>query len=782
MPSIDVDDSGRKRQRQPSSILKDYYLMESKVVAIEDDPANFAKAVKSHDAEQWLKFHQAILDIDYEMSPLDHCVYVWRDKEKLTLLSLYMDNILLASNSLDMMKETKFCLGSKFEMKDMGPANYVLGIRISRDRESKLIYLDQENYLEKVLKSKMEDCRPVSTPVYKGTILNKSMCPINKIELKEMIDVPYAQAVDSLMYAMMSTRPDICYVVGLVSRYQSNPGKAHWQAVKRIFSTTVSNAVWIKRFVDSLKLDMQNRPEVLVKIPPTKPHPPNRAAPPPLATPDAGHLHLQGRPPYRLVRRGDGVLRPPANRTAPIQVSHPQLVSRQPLSLFGSRSLSHLTPPQVLNRFGNFFAPLGPQQVGSQEHPTKQVNSQQYSTLFPILSHVTVAKDCMKLYLNERKKLKDVLSKKGQKGETIGKVVEKCLKEWGIDIVLTITVDNASSNDVAIDYLMRKMKLKERCIVGCEFLHMRCCAHILNLIVQDGLKDIHDSIAKVRNAVRYAKSSPKRFEEFLEAVKDANIQSKSLLSLDVPTRWNFTYLMLEAAEKFERAFDRLIIDDEQYMDYFEELDGNGKKPKGPPRSLDWENARLISVVLDPRYKIKYIVYWFNKWYAKPKAESMVEKVRGAIDRLYAHYATEFETASSSATVSASGSGSCVTSDVASSSMSSASDTHDPWKSTVEEFQHHLAQEDNGECKTEVDQYLSEAIPVSTVASESAFSTGGRVLDSFRSSLSPLTVEALICCQNWLRSTSSPVKLREAMDEVQSIDEELESVGSLGVGD
>ena len=79
-----------------------------------------------------------------------------------------MDNILLASNSPDMMKETKFCLGFKFEMKDMGPANYVLGIRISRDRDSKLIYLDQENYLEKVLKRfKMKDCRPVSTLVFK---------------------------------------------------------------------------------------------------------------------------------------------------------------------------------------------------------------------------------------------------------------------------------------------------------------------------------------------------------------------------------------------------------------------------------------------------------------------------------------------------------------------------------------------------------------------------------------------------------------------------------------
>uniref|UniRef100_A0A2N9IQB5 BED-type domain-containing protein n=1 Tax=Fagus sylvatica TaxID=28930 RepID=A0A2N9IQB5_FAGSY len=363
---------------------------------------------------------------------------------------------------------------------------------------------------------------------------------------------------------------------------------------------------------------------------------------------------------------------------------------------------------------------------------------------FPIPSRVTVAKDCMKLYLDERKKLKDVLSMKGQKGETIGKVVEKCLREWGIDIVLTITVDNASSNDVAIDYLRRKMKLKESCIVGC------------------GIS---------------------------------------------------TYLMLEVAEKFERAFDRLIIDDEQYMDYFEEPDGNGKKPKGMKMKYEkyWGNIEkmnlllFVAVVLDPRYKMKYIVYWFNKWYAKPKAESMV-------DRLYAHYATEFETASSSA----SGSINCVTSDVASNSMSSASDKHDPWKSAVEEFQHHLAQEDNGECKTEVDQYLSEAseppcalgfdilgwwrvnsskykllshiardvmaVPVSAVASELAFSIGGRVLDSFRSSLSPLTVKALICCQNWLRSTSSPVKLREAMDEVQSIDEELESVGSLGVGD
>ena len=71
-----------------------------------------------------------------------------------------------------------------------------------------------------------------------------------------------------------------------------------------------------------------------------------------------------------------------------------------------------------------------------------------------------------------------------------------------------------------------------------------------------------------------------------------------------------------------------------------------------------ENINLllfVAVVLDRRYKMKYIVHWFNKWYAKPKAESIVEKMRRAIDRLYAYYAIEFETTSSSTSVSASGS-------------------------------------------------------------------------------------------------------------------------------
>ena len=77
-----------------------------------------------------------------------------------------------------------------------------------------------------------------------------------------------------------------------------------------------------------------------------------------------------------------------------------------------------------------------------------------------------------------------------------------------------IIADNASSNDVAIDYVKKKTKERDNSILGGEFMYMRCCAHILNLIVQSGLKSIHESIAKVQNVVRYVRATLARFEKF----------------------------------------------------------------------------------------------------------------------------------------------------------------------------------------------------------------------------------------------------------------------------
>ena len=72
---------------------------------------------------------------------------------------------------------------------------------------------------------------------------------------------------------------------------------------------------------------------------------------------------------------------------------------------------------------------------------------------------------------------------KNHKGETIGRKIERCLLSWGIFRVFSITVDNASSNDVALSYLKNRMEDWNSHPLRGEFLHVRCCAHILNLVV-----------------------------------------------------------------------------------------------------------------------------------------------------------------------------------------------------------------------------------------------------------------------------------------------------------
>jgi len=105
------------------------------------------------------------------------------------------------------------------------------------------------------------------------------------------------------------------------------------------------------------------------------------------------------------------------------------------------------------------------------------------------------------------------------KGEIIGKQVEEVLKEWGIRNVPTITVDNASSNDVAVSYLKRRLKNKNGLMGERDHLHMRCVAHILNLVVMDGLRDQAFSISSIRNVVRFVRSSPQRALKFKECIE-----------------------------------------------------------------------------------------------------------------------------------------------------------------------------------------------------------------------------------------------------------------------
>ncbi len=80
----------------------------------------------------------------------------------------------------------------------------------------------------------MRDAKPVRTPLASHFRLSKEQCPETNEEKDFMARVPYASTIGSLMYAMVCTRLDISHAVGVVSRYMSNPGKQHWEAVKWI--------------------------------------------------------------------------------------------------------------------------------------------------------------------------------------------------------------------------------------------------------------------------------------------------------------------------------------------------------------------------------------------------------------------------------------------------------------------------------------------------------------------------------------------------------------------
>ena len=80
----------------------------------------------------------------------------------------------------------------------------------------------------------MENVKPTSTPLPTTIRLSDRDSPSTEEERKLNGKIPYASAVGSIMYAMVATRPDLAYVVGVVSRYMSNPGRKHWEAVKHI--------------------------------------------------------------------------------------------------------------------------------------------------------------------------------------------------------------------------------------------------------------------------------------------------------------------------------------------------------------------------------------------------------------------------------------------------------------------------------------------------------------------------------------------------------------------
>ncbi|KMS96954.1 hypothetical protein BVRB_7g179970 [Beta vulgaris subsp. vulgaris] len=180
-----------------------------------------------------------------------------------------------------------------------------------------------------------------------------------------------------------------------------------------------------------------------------------------------------------------------------------------------------------------------------------------------------------------------------RKGKDIANCIFKCLKEWDIESkVFTVSVDNASANDSCISIMKDTFSLTKRLICGGKLFHVRCCAHILNIMVQHGLKQVKTIVKNVHDTVDYLNGSEHRLKKFAEIVQQFNLKKRRLI-LECKTRWNSTFDMLVCALKFKEVFSRLALEDSDYVFC--------------PSVDDWDKIEKLVDILEVFYEATMII-------------------------------------------------------------------------------------------------------------------------------------------------------------------------------
>jgi hypothetical protein len=167
--------------------------------------------------------------------PADPCLYVKWNGSSLSMIALYVDDLAIAADHTSDLHSTKSALKARFKMTDEGPLEFILGIKVRRDRSQKTIHLSNSHYITALLSDfNMLTCNALSTPMDCLTI-SSADCPApNSAEWSQMQNVPYCQCVGRLTYLSRTCRPDLAYSVSVVNRFLHNPGARHWNAVKHI--------------------------------------------------------------------------------------------------------------------------------------------------------------------------------------------------------------------------------------------------------------------------------------------------------------------------------------------------------------------------------------------------------------------------------------------------------------------------------------------------------------------------------------------------------------------
>ncbi|KAL2920462.1 putative AC transposase [Bienertia sinuspersici] len=279
------------------------------------------------------------------------------------------------------------------------------------------------------------------------------------------------------------------------------------------------------------------------------------------------------------------------------------------------------------------------------------------------------------------------------------------IKEWNLEgKTFSMTCDNAGSMDVMVARLKSDLQTFGTLPLGGRFFHVRCCAHILNLIVQSGMKVIDASILKVPETVNYIAGSDNRLVLFEKCVVDSKSNFVGKLLIDCATRWNSTYQMLKRALEAKDALNLFAIVDTsfdfglsadewnvvdfvcKFLESFYNITVMFSGSDYPTTNLyfrnivaiekllvvahthtvasiqsmatvmmekfekywsDYSVLLAIAVLLDPRYKMHFVKTASGKLYVHAEVEVKVQEIYNAFVELYKFYD---QSTSSSSTV------------------------------------------------------------------------------------------------------------------------------------
>jgi transposase InsO family protein len=185
---------------------------------------------------EWYKcLTNALSRLGFKKSATDAAVFYRHGGKGFAIIAAAVDDLTITATNEAILQEIKDDLNRIFKMKDLGELHWLLNLKIERDKQSKSISFSQGAYIDKITKRfNLQDAKPYSTPLDSNVKLTKEQCPTTDREKHAMAKTPYREAIGSLMWAAVATRPDIAFAVSLLSQFLENPGEIHWNAVKRV--------------------------------------------------------------------------------------------------------------------------------------------------------------------------------------------------------------------------------------------------------------------------------------------------------------------------------------------------------------------------------------------------------------------------------------------------------------------------------------------------------------------------------------------------------------------